>query len=184
MKSCYCCGGLAYNHQWINNKPTDLVLCTKCYGFVLRQGKRDKIEEETIKKYATRQCYSCGKTGIPPMRCYFNLPTKLLLCNYCYNSLFLREKKNIQRRKHRYNDRRMTVFGNTLFLDRDPRIGVCNWCRAVTNIDCKRTNLHHDMNRYDLRDPLKYTIELCFSCHRKETVRLRDFQTVFALNDS
>ena len=186
MKSCYCCGGSCYRDkagydQWITNKPTDFILCGKCYGWISHLEIHDKIVKKNIEKYATRQCYSCGKVGIPPMRCYLNQPTDLILCNYCYNNLFLQKKKNIQRRKHGYNDRRFIICGKTIILSKDPRIGVCNWCRAVINIDCKKTNLHHDQNQYDINDPLKHTIELCVSCHRKETLRLRNLPTTFRL---
>lgn len=53
-----------------------------------------------------------------------------------------------------------------------PRVGVCNFCRAIVGeinvqIDklCKRTSVAH-MSYHD-DNPLKDTIELCVSCHRK-----------------
>jgi hypothetical protein len=48
----------------------------------------------------------------------------------------------------------------------NPRIGVCNLCRAVVGIDCKITHMHHE--QYDPENPLKHTIELCVSCHKKK----------------
>jgi uncharacterized protein YeaO (DUF488 family) len=53
------------------------------------------------------------------------------------------------------------------------RGGVCNWCRAVVPFDCKMTNMHHDENKYDEYNPIKYTIEICVRCHRKESIRLK-----------
>lgn len=63
------------------------------------------------------------------------------------------------------------------YLSKDPKIGVCNWCRAVTPFDCNRTSLHHDENRYNINNPLQYTIEICDSCHMKESRRLQRFKT-------
>jgi hypothetical protein len=46
-----------------------------------------------------------------------------------------------------------------------PRIGVCNWCRAVVGIDCGQTQMHHE--KYDDLHPEKHTIEVCVRCHDK-----------------
>lgn len=62
----------------------------------------------------------------------------------------------------------MKFQGKRVILDRIVRIGVCNWCRAVRPFDTKQTQLHHDDNKYDISDPLKYTIELCAKCHLRE----------------
>jgi hypothetical protein len=64
--------------------------------------------------------------------------------------------------------------GNVISLHRpEPRIGVCNLCRAVYGeIDAqrhaiyqRRFSLHHE--QYDDNDPLAYTMEVCPACHRK-----------------
>jgi hypothetical protein len=54
--------------------------------------------------------------------------------------------------------------------------GVCNLCRAVTDIDCVWIEFHHDENRYDKKHPLRYTIEICPKCHGKETWRLETIE--------
>jgi RNase P subunit RPR2 len=54
--------------------------------------------------------------------------------------------------------------GQTIILE-DPKRGVCNLCRAVIPFDCKKTLMHHES--YHDNDPLKDTIELCVSCHKK-----------------
>lgn len=51
------------------------------------------------------------------------------------------------------------------------KIGVCNWCRNVVGFDCKRTAWHHDDNRY-YDDISKNIIELCPTCHGKETQKI------------
>ncbi len=48
------------------------------------------------------------------------------------------------------------------------RIGVCNICRAIRGIDCKQTQWHHVSYEDDNKE--KHTIELCASCHRKESM--------------
>lgn len=73
-----------------------------------------------------------------------------------------------------HNKKKMLFKYRHIPLPSDPRIGICNWCRAVKGIDCKRTALHHDNDQYDNLDPLRYTIELCNSCHCKETNRSRN----------
>lgn len=49
-----------------------------------------------------------------------------------------------------------------------PRKGICSKCGAVKGIDCKITHMHH--LEYHPEDPLKDTIELCSSCHKKEHI--------------
>lgn len=48
------------------------------------------------------------------------------------------------------------------------RTGVCNFCRRVSGIDCKHTQWHHYNDLY-YSDITKNTIELCPTCHSKET---------------
>ena len=59
-------------------------------------------------------------------------------------------------------------------LKENPRKGICSWCGAIVGISCKRTCMHH--MDYDEHDPLKYTIELCNSCHKREHDRIRFLQ--------
>lgn len=64
--------------------------------------------------------------------------------------------------------------GKTVLLQHDPRVGVCNWCRAVVGIDCDRTHLHHI--QYDDANPLRYTIELYPLCHRMAHRGIRNIE--------
>jgi len=61
--------------------------------------------------------------------------------------------------------RRQTISykGLDIFLGYDPRIGVCNICRAVRGWDCSKTVMHHEL--YDDSNPLAHTIEVCIPCH-------------------
>jgi hypothetical protein len=67
---------------------------------------------------------------------------------------------------------------------KDPRNGVCNFCRAVRGevngqigIVYKRSHLHHET--YNENDPFAHTIESCPACHHRihwESLT-RDLQT-------
>ena len=64
------------------------------------------------------------------------------------------------------NPKHMKFRDKIILLDEDPRIGVCNLCRAVRGIDCKQTQMHHF--QYHIEDPLKDTLEICVRCHRDQ----------------
>lgn len=136
-------------------------------------------------------CYSCGtnKTYITKKGLslwYRNRPTELVVCYPCYAKYFHNPEtrkrwnnisnkkwafmKPERRTKYRettkaYDSRRLRFGSTRIRLHRNPRIGVCNWCRAVKPFDCKKTDMHHE--QYDLSDPVRHTIELCNSCHDK-----------------
>ena len=61
----------------------------------------------------------------------------------------------------RDNPRKIRFKDKRILLKENPRTGVCSLCRRQG-----LTNMHH--LKYDEKDPLKYTIELCPSCHIKE----------------
>lgn len=174
---CYACGGKYIlpngRPQWRFNQGTPYVLCPACFNWIEQMDDKYYNKEKRQIEQSIRRCYCCNKVGIAAERCYYNYPTDLLLCNLCYNRLFLNDYKNHYRKTKQLNKFRINLCGNQIWLGFDPRIGVCTWCRKIALIDCKRTALHHDMNQYDLRNPLRFTIELCGSCHRIETARLK-----------
>jgi hypothetical protein len=63
--------------------------------------------------------------------------------------------------------------GQTVILEEDPRIGVCNLCRAVMGeVDAQRGKVykrrhHRHHEEYDDNDVLAHTIEACAACHRR-----------------
>lgn len=59
--------------------------------------------------------------------------------------------------------KRINFKGRRIYLEENPRIGVCNLCRNVVPFDCERTAMHHE--KYDESEPLKYTLEVCTICH-------------------
>ena len=71
----------------------------------------------------------------------------------------------------RYSKNRITFKGKSILLKFNPRIGICSNCKkSVQKGEIKRTDIHHE--KYDELNPLNYTIELCTSCHTKETWNL------------
>jgi hypothetical protein len=95
------------------------------------------------------------------------------ICSICYARLFnptyYDNNKTRLIEKSRKNQERILCFkGKDVYLKENPRKGVCELCGAVKGIDCQRTSRHHI--RYHPEDPLKDTIELCNSCHRKEHI--------------
>jgi hypothetical protein len=64
-----------------------------------------------------------------------------------------RETKNIWSQSHQ-----LTFLGKRITLDNIERTLSCMCCRFQG-----KTDLHH--LKYDLSNPLKYTVELCDSCH-------------------
>ena len=61
-----------------------------------------------------------------------------------------------------YGPRRIRFKGKRIQLKDNPRTGICKQC------DRKGlTHIHH--TQYDEYNPMKYTIELCVSCHAYET---------------
>lgn len=91
------------------------------------------------------------------------------LCRRCYAKII--ERPNRDKEKVQFqNTKRMKFKNRIVFLRRPLRIGVCNLCRAVlgeinTQLDkkCNATHIHHEA--YDDNNPIKFTIEVCQSCH-------------------
>jgi hypothetical protein len=123
-----------------------------------------------------RTCYACGghnkklKSDGYHVNWYYNKPTDLFLCTNCYNSLLRKDYRQPKTRKFLISrNKRLTFKGKCIIFKKELRIGVCNWCRGIVEIDRARTALHHDDGRYDPNDPLRYTIEICNECHGRET---------------
>lgn len=116
--------------------------------------------------------FSCGSIRWHPN--HMNDNTTLHLCHSCFNHILHNgRRKNHQKyldfnKKH--NPRRQWYKDRYVMIDKPPRIGVCNLCRAVrneinaqVNRKCKKTHLHHEY--YHDENTLKDTIEICEYCH-------------------
>lgn len=123
----------------------------------------------------TRVCSNCNskntqilKNGIPNWRKHENK----YLCHRCYNRLISNPK---------LNPRRINFKGKIIYLKENPRTGKCAFCLKSRGDEyvnrfgeiaiIRKTDLHH--LEYHDGDPLKDTVELCVSCHMKESRRLK-----------
>lgn len=101
------------------------------------------------------------------------------LCESCFN-IYVRNPVYHEKWNHITNTRQLLFKNKRILLKENPRKGVCQLCgkkngEKYTNYKGKdaivSTHIHHI--RYDDIDPLKDTMELCNSCHLKETNRNR-----------
>lgn len=124
-------------------------------------------------------CVDCGETFLTN---YVNkhIYRTTEKCQTCRDSE--RKQKPVIKLKYgRFKDSnnksRMKYKGRYVYLDpkevEKKRTGYCSNCsNNIHDGSCKQTQLHHPNNEYDDNDPLWNTVELCASCHRKETIRL------------
>jgi hypothetical protein len=90
------------------------------------------------------------------------------LCTKCYTKLIGNPKRTpetIKKFNERNNPKVIQFKGRSIILNDNPRKGICSWCGKKGF-----TNMHHIQYHDD--DPLKDTVEICSSCHGKETSRL------------
>lgn len=125
-----------------------------------------------------RVCSECGSTttlmeqhfGKPYPRwhnidgkCHCWRCWKRLIQYHRYDKKYDREVR--QAKRIQFKDKRIR-------LKEKPRTGYCSWCSAnIHDGSCKRTSLHHV--EYIDGKPLEKTIEVCNSCHNRESHRLR-----------
>ena len=116
-----------------------------------------------------RQCVNCNSTtttlrkGTKYQYWFKHKEKDGYVCKKCYNKLYLNP------RWYEKNSSRLlwwTPTGKLIRVKENPRKGVCQWCGKKGF-----TNIHH-FAEYHEDDPLKDTVELCASCHTKETRRL------------
>jgi len=132
---------------------------------------RDTITGRFVNSIGNRTCLNCGsdKTYLEDGKhqVWFNYKGGYI-CKKCRGKLIDHPKWHPI-----HSPRRICFKNRSISLSENPRIGICNWCCAVVGVNCKRTHIHH--LEYHEGDPLKDTVELCPSCHYKESWRLRRF---------
>src|SRR6476469_1820593 len=79
---------------------------------------------------------------------------------------YLKNKDQIDKYRKEYSQKGFNFKDKRIFLEYNTRKGVCYNCKTEGI-----THLHH--KKYDDTDPIKYTVELCPSCHIKETWKLK-----------
>src|SRR6266508_3040587 len=107
-----------------------------------------------MKKSIVRFCYSCNSSETYEdnnggKHWYSNIPIGWL-CENCNNKYFKNPQRDLATFLS-YNSRIITFRNKSIFVKKSPRIGVCNWCRAVvgevnaqTSKKCKKTAMHHE----------------------------------------
>ena len=82
------------------------------------------------------------------------------LCHKCYSKLISNKTKT---HKEWFN-KRLRFKNERINLKENPRKGICKICNKQG-----LTHIHHIQYHED--DPLKDTVELCPSCHRKKKIK-------------
>lgn len=131
-----------------NYRPKNKRVCSECGSDKTRWNQNKRIRRDGTVPPPYPQWYDNGKGG--------------WWCKRCHSRLVDDPKWNPSMSKI-HNPRRLTYKGKVVRLEKPPRIGVCNWCRAVIPFDCERTQMHHE--QYDDDNPLAHTIEICPLCH-------------------
>lgn len=90
-------------------------------------------------------------------------------------------KKYYPQRLKSQSNRKLLFRDKVIILPIKIKTGQCEWCKKKIGelfinsrgkeATIKNTNIHHV--EYHEDDPLKDTVELCVSCHSKESSRLR-----------
>jgi len=149
--------GICNKYIIMGRKKLNVGFCS-----VKKCTNKSKILKMCYKHYARLKRY---KT-INLTSWYKNLGCKVIGCTNKHDGLGYCKKhysKYISNPKHSKN--RIQFKNKSILLNKCPRINVCAKCERKCT-----THLHHET--YDILDPLKYTIELCPSCHTKESWRL------------
>jgi DNA-directed RNA polymerase subunit RPC12/RpoP len=142
--------------------------CARCYDKIRRlplfQNFKQKLKE--------RVCSNCGsdKTlfhlarGKYPYNKWYKDGKGGFWCNCCYHKITDDPQKT-----RAINERRMKFKDKVIHIEKNPRTGVCSLCGNKVGEGIKRTGMHHI--EYHDRNPLKDTVELCGSCHIKESMK-------------
>jgi hypothetical protein len=125
-------------------------------------------------------CYACGvrecmyiENGGTHDRWSFNHDNEdNMLCHRCW-SRYIHSPEHNKIWNPIYSPRGLRFKDKHPMLERNPRVGICNLCRAVVGCDCKISAMDHWW--YDDSDPLIGAIETCPSCHMTRHQRLKKF---------
>jgi len=143
--------------------------CGRCHDKI----RRLPLFQDFKKKLNQRLCCNCGnKTivtttgkGYPHQRWYKDGKGGFW-CNSCYHKI-TDDPEVVKIR----NSSRIKYRDKIIHIGYNPRTGVCSLCGRVG-----RTNIHH--LQYHEEDPLKDTIEVCPSCHMKETMKIHGLKSL------
>jgi hypothetical protein len=149
--------------NWYRTKDKLGYICQKCYDHL----RRFKNERALIQQ---RICSNCGsnRTVVTapvngrhfPHHRWYKDHKGGFWCNSCYHKI-MDDPAKVRAR----NKRRMWFKNQVVHLKENPRKGICSLCGRT---DLK-TDMHHI--QYHDRKPLKDAIEVCASCHMKESMK-------------
>lgn len=135
-----------------------------------------------VNQQRSKHCFGCDKVKIS-REWYVNKPTDLVLCSSCYHLIIRREATLRSARNYRLTHKR--TINNEVGVEINgkikkfkvyiPRLGVCNFCRAVVPFDCSYTHFAHI--EYDLQNLSLNVIELCPKCHKYMDGFIKDPET-------
>lgn len=91
-----------------------------------------------------------------------------VLCTKCYTHYVLNPKRVETGYWKQFHHRQTYYKGKARAHKQNPRTGICSVCGKTGKY---QTHMHHE--QYDDNDILKYTVELCGSCHAKITLHDR-----------
>ena len=126
----------------------------------IRDSRGKFVKDKNIEQ---RRCLKCsGKTllskdGFP----YWNRFEDGWICNSCKGRLYYPKRVG----------KALSFKGKLIHLKENPRKGICQSCGKQTVTDIHHIQYHDD-------EPLKDTLELCPSCHCKESWRLGQMNPV------
>ena len=123
-----------------------------------------------------RKCVECGATttriekrGDKSYSRWHNIGGKCH-CWKCWKRLIQYQRYDKKYDKEVRQKKRITFKDKRIRLKVYPRTGYCSWCpNNIFDKSCRRTSMHH--LEYMDGKPLDKTIEICNSCHIKETMK-------------
>lgn len=154
---------------WYRVKDSVGYHCARCYDHF----RRFKDERALIQR---RICTNCGSNHTVitapingrkfPHHRWYRDDKRGFWCNSCYHKITDDPIKVKER-----NQRRMLFKNKIIHVSENPRTGVCSLCGKEG-----RTSMHHI--EYNDDDPLKHTIEICNSCHMKESMKIHNVRSL------
>jgi hypothetical protein len=137
--------------------------CQRCHDKIRRapffQNFKEKLKHRLCSNCGNKTIITTTKKGFSHERWYSDKKGGWW-CNHCYHMMTYDPVKVRKR-----NQTRMLFKDKVIHIGKNPRTGVCSLCGIKT-----KTSMHHLI--YDETNPLKHTIEICNSCHMKESMKI------------
>jgi len=114
-----------------------------------------------------RYCINCNSTKTTIQKGKYEQWYKYQdgqLCGKCHAKLIVNPRRN-KIINDKWNLKHLWFKDRIIIVNKNPRKGVCEWCYKEG-----LTHIHH--TQYHHKDPLRHTVELCPSCHGKESWKL------------